>query len=226
MAFRLLAKKLISVLLILGLTACAAPSGQQGAFSWQPESAAEKQLRIKAEALQSTVGEGGAAGFTLGAVLGGLTGGMQGAFVGARLGRFVGAASGAYVRGLQQNFATREEQLDRLAQDLELNNRDLESALDTMRQVLAQHRVQLAQAQASGDKSAITRERERATGSVAIMNKTVEAASQRQALLGEARSLMAVTNQQANAPINTRYQTLANRITAMRSITNTLVSEI
>jgi small-conductance mechanosensitive channel len=130
------------------------------------------------------------------------------------------------VRGLQQNFATREEQLDRLAQDLELNNRDLESALDTMRQVLAQHRVQLAQAQASGDKSAITRERERATGSVAIMNKTVEAASQRQALLGEARSLMAVTNQQANAPINTRYQTLANRITAMRSITNTLVLEI
>ena len=173
MAFRLLAKKLISVLLILGLTACAAPSGYQAAFSWQPESAAEKQLRIKAEALQSPVGEGGAAGFTLGAVLGGLSGGMQGAFIGARLGRFVGAASGAYVRGLQQDYATREEQLDRLAQDLELNNRDIESALVTMRQVLAQHRVQLAQARANGDRAAITRERERAAGSVAIMNKTV-----------------------------------------------------
>ena len=101
MAFRLLAKKLIAALMITGMTtACIPNSAGQKAFMWEPETQAEKELRQKAEALQSTVGEGATAGFVLGALIGGLTGGMQGAFQGARLGRFVGAASGAYVRWL------------------------------------------------------------------------------------------------------------------------------
>ncbi len=226
MAVRLFAKRLIICLMIAPLGACLADPGGQKAFEWQPETQAEKELRQKAEALQATVGEGGSAGFALGAVIGGLTGGMQGAFLGARLGRFIGSASGAYVRGLQEDYATREEQLDRLALDLELNNQDLESAIATMRQVLSQQRTQLAQARTSGNSVAITRAKERAAGTVAVMNRAVEAATQRQAVLGEARSLMVVTDQTEAQPLNVRYEKLADRISAMRSIANTLVSEI
>lgn len=228
MAFRFLAKKLIVGVLAFGLAACTAEQqSTTRAFAWQPETQAEKQLREQAEALQSTVGEGGTAGFSLGAVLGGLTGGMQGAMVGARLGRFVGAASGAYVRGLQEDFATREEQLDRLAADLDLNNSDLEAAIATMRQVLTEKTAQLNSARASGNAGAVNSAREQATGTVAVMNRTIEAATQRQAVLGEARSLMVVTGEQPEAaPLDARYQALADRIGAMRSIANTLVSEV
>jgi hypothetical protein len=227
MAFRFLAKKLILGLAVLSLSACFANPTAQKAFAWQPESVAEKELRLKSEALQSSVGEGGTAGFTLGAVIGGLTGGTQGAFIGARLGRFVGATSGAYVRGLQEDYATREAQLDQLAKDLELNNSDLESAIATMRMVLIEQQAKLASARRTGDAAHIARAQESATGTVALMNKTVEAATQRQAVLGEARSLVVVTGQQPEAaPINARYAALADRISSMRSIANTLVSEI
>ncbi|GGA10470.1 hypothetical protein [Neptunicoccus cionae] len=236
MAFRFPATKLIAgaltPLLFLGLSACAVspndPMGGQRAFSWQPETAEEKALRHKAEALQATVGEGGMAGFAVGALIGGLTGGMQGAFAGARLGRFIGAASGVYVRGLQEDFANREAQLNQLAADLEANNRDLESAIATMRAVLGQQRARLAAARASGNGIAIRQAQEQASGNLAVMNKAIEAAVQRQNVFGEARSLLAVDSAQsgATAPAAERYSALSDRISAMRSIATTLVSEI
>lgn len=239
MAFRLSATKLIAAalapMIALSLPACAVNSGDpvaaQKAFSWQPETVEEKALRQKAEALQATVGEGGMAGFTVGALIGGLTGGMQGAFAGARLGRFIGAASGAYVRGLQEGFANREAQLNQLAADLEANNRDLESAIATMRAVLGQQRARLAAARASGNGLAVRQAQEQASGNLAIMNKAIEAAVQRQNVFGEARSLLAVDGQTAAtvaaaAPANDRYNALADRIAAMRSIATTLVTEI
>lgn len=239
MAFRLSATKLIVAALapavVLMLPACAVNSGDpvagQKAFSWQPETAEEKALRQKAEALQATVGEGGMAGFTVGALIGGLTGGMQGAFAGARLGRFIGAASGTYVRGLQEGFANREAQLNQLAADLDANNRDLESAIATMRAVLGQQRARLAAARASGNGLAVRQAQEQASGNLAVMNKAIEAAVQRQNVFGEARSLLAVDGQTAAtvaaaAPANDRYNALADRIAAMRSIATTLVTEI
>ncbi len=228
MAFRLFATKLITALMIVSLAGCLADPGGQKAFAWQPETTAEKQLRQKAEALQSTVGEGASAGFVLGALIGGLTGGMQGAFQGARLGRFIGSASGAYVRGLQSDYATREAQLNQLSADLAVNNADLASAISVMRTVLAEQRGQLAAARATGNKVAVTRAREQAAGNLAVMNQAVEAATHRQSVLGEARSLMIVTGPQTPqaTPLNARYELLANRISAMRSIAATLVSEI
>lgn len=227
MALRLFAKQLISAFAILLVAACVTGPGGQTAFSWEPETQAELDLRLKAEALQSTVGEGGTAGFALGVLLGGVTGGMQGAFIGGRLGRFVGSASGAYVRGLQEDYATREAQLDRLAQDLALNNGDLESAIATMRVVLAEQQAALAAARASGDQVALGRARDKAAGTVATMNLTVEAATNRQAVLGEARSLVVASESQPGvAPVNKEYEDLAKRIATMRSIATTLVSEI
>lgn len=230
MAVRFPAAKLIMILAALALVPACVPSqnGGQRAFSWEPETTEERALRLKAEALQATIGEGAAGGFVLGALIGGLTGGMQGAFSGARLGRVIGAASGAYVRQLQSEYAEREAQLDRLARDLELNNRDLESAIVTMRAVLEQQRANLAAARASGNAAAIVRAQEKAAGNLAQMNKAVEAATNRQNVFGESRSLLAVTSsaEAAATPVNERYGALADRISAMRSIANTLVKEI
>lgn len=230
MAVRLPAARLIAVLAALAISPACTPDQSAGvrAFAWEPETAQERALRMKAEALQSTIGEGAAGGFVLGALIGGLTGGMQGAFTGARLGRVIGAASGAYVRQLQSEYAEREAQLDRLAMDLELNNRDLESAIATMRAVLAEQRANLAAARASGNPTAIARAQERAAGNVAQMNKAVEAAVNRQNVFGESRTLLAVSgsSEVAAAPVNERYDALAGRISAMRSIATTLVKEI
>ena len=129
--------------------------------------------------------------------------------------------------GLQSDFADREAQLNQLATDLELNNADLASAISTMRRVLAQQRSQLATARATGNAANLDRVRTRALGNLAVMNQAVEAASQRQAVLGEARSLMLVTTPEPqSASLNARYDALASRISAMRSIAATLVSEI
>lgn len=230
MAGRFSASRLIAVLAALAVApACTngAAEGQR-AFAWEPETAEEKALRQKAEALQATIGEGATSGFTLGALIGGLTGGFQGAFTGARLGRVIGAASGAYVRQLQAEYADREAQLDQLALDLEANNRDLESAIATMRAVLGQQQAKLAAAKASGNPNTIRRAREQAAGNLAIMNKAVTAAVNRQDVLGEARTLLAVSDGAVPnaAPVNDRYNALADRISAMRSIANTLVKEI
>lgn len=230
MAVRFSAPRLIALLCALAVTpACSlAPATGQRAFSWEPETAEEKALRHQAEALQATVGEGASAGFVLGALVGGLTGGYQGAFTGARLGRVIGAASGAYVRQLQGEYAAREDQLDRLASDLEINNRDLESAIATMRAVLGQQRARLAAARASGNPAAVARAQEQAAGNLATMNRAVEAAVNRQNVLGEARTLLAVTDgtTPAAAPVNARYEALSARIAAMRTIADTLVEEI
>jgi hypothetical protein len=232
MALRFSATKLIATIIVVSIPACGAKndiaSGGAKAFSWQPETVEEKALRQKAEALASTVGEGGLAGFTIGALIGGLTGGMQGAFAGARLGRFIGAASGVYVRGLQEGYANREAQLNQLAADLELNNRDLESAIATMRAVLSQQQARLSAARASGNQPAVRHAQEQASGNLAVMNQAIEAAVQRQNVFGEARTLLVVDGSPAPnaAPANARYNALADRIAAMRSIANTLVSEI
>lgn len=232
MAFRLPAARLIALIaaLALPLGACSAfdPGTGERAFAWEPETAEERALRQQAEALQATVGEGAAAGFLLGAVIGGITGGYQGAFSGARLGRVIGAASGAYVRQLQAEYAEREAQLEQLAKDLELSNRDLEATIATMRAVLEQQRARLAAARASGNPAAVKRAQEAAAGNLAVMNRAVEAATHRASVFGEARTLLAVTGEaepQA-APVNERYRALADRISAMRSIADTLVKEI
>ncbi|MEM7440299.1 MAG: hypothetical protein AAF393_11920 [Pseudomonadota bacterium] len=230
MAGRFSAPRLIAVLAALAVAPSCAPNAGSGqaAFSWEPETSQEKALRHKAEALQATVGEGASAGFVLGAVIGGLTGGYQGAFTGAKLGRVIGAASGAYVRQLQSEYAAREAQLDQLAEDLEANNRDIESAIATMRAVLGQQRAKLAAAKATGNPNAVRRASEQAAGNLSVMNKAVEAAVNRQNVFGEARSLLAVpaSTEAADSPLDSRYAVLAVRISAMRSIADTLAEEI
>ena len=97
-----------------------------------------------------------------------------------------------------------------------------------MRSVLSQQRARLAAARATGNPAAVRRAQEAAAGNLATMNKAVEAAVGRQNVFGEARTLLAVTNAPSSAapPVDANYTALADRISTMRSIAETLVKEI
>ncbi|RMF36980.1 MAG: hypothetical protein D6754_10440 [Alphaproteobacteria bacterium] len=194
----------------------------QGEFlSWDPDTPAEKTMREKSEALQSTVGEGAVTGIALGAVLGGLIGGGAGAFRGAEIGRLLGAGAGTYVRGLQEQYATREEVLAAVARDIDATNLALESTIADMRRVLAERRAALAAARAAG-REEIARARSRRA--LAEMNGAIKSAEQREAFFGEARTLLVAD---ASAPpVDPYLAGLSARIAAMRTIADKLAKEL
>lgn len=228
MAFRFPAKGLTAALLSVSLAGC----GGSGFLTWEPETAAEKDLRLQSEKLQSTIGEGAATGIAIGAVIGGLLGGGEGAFRGAEIGRFLGAGAGTYVSGLQARYADREAVLDQVAADIAATNADLEATLADMRLVLEERRAALAAARAAAQRgtaeaAVLARQRARTERTVTEMNGAIEAANRREAFFGEARGLLAVEGDAvAEAKLSPELAGLAGRIAAMREIATALAQEI
>jgi uncharacterized protein YcfJ len=222
MAVRLPARRLTAALLAVSLAGCT----EGGFLTWEPDTDAERAMREKSEALQSTVGEGALAGLGIGALVGGLLGGAEGAFQGAQIGRLLGAGAGNYVADLQRQYATEEEVLEAVARDVEATNESLSSTIADMRVVLEERRAALASARANA--ADLERQRARTRRSLAEMEGAIEAAVQREAFFGQARTLLAV-DASVNAPAQTvdpALQTLASRIAAMRQIAETLAQEI
>ena len=143
----LLERRSFLVVPILLVAACA---------GWEPETEAERELRLSRERLQSTVGQGGLTGAAGGALLGALVGGAGGAFQGAEIGRLAGAAAGAYVRQLQAEYASQEAVMVQVAADLRATNAEMQRSIDAMRAVLAQTR-------AAGEEDVVRRNRNAAT---------------------------------------------------------------
>lgn len=195
----------------------------QGEFlTWDPDSDAERALRAKSEALQTTVGEASVAGFTLGAVIGGILGGTEGAFQGAQIGRFFGAGAGTYVSDLQAQYATREEVLDAIARDVEATNTALEATIADMRNVLEERRAALQAAQTEA--ASLERERARSRRALVEMEGAITAAENRAAFFGEARTLVA---RDGPAPgIEPRLTELSSRLSTMRQVAETLAAAI
>jgi hypothetical protein len=202
-------------------------------LTWEPDTPAEREMRLASERLQRTVAEGAVTGIAIGAALGGLLGGGEGAFQGAQIGRLIGAGAGAYVRQLQAQYAEREALLDRVAQDIEATNAELEATIAQMRVVLEERRAALAAARAAAGASeaqaaALRRQRARTERTVVEMNGAIEAAARREAFFGEARTLLAVEGSAdgGTGPVSPALEALSARIAAMREIATSLSQEI
>jgi hypothetical protein len=217
MAFGFPARKLILVLAV-ALGGC----GDQRFLTWEPDTPAEKELRLKSERLQQTVGEGAATGIAIGALIGGLLGGGEGAFRGAEIGRLIGAGAGSYVADLQRQYATQEEVLDAVARDIRLTNAELEATIADMKVVLEERRAALQAARA--ETVSLARQKARAERTLAEMKGAIAAAEQREAFFGEARSLLGAPD--ATDAGSTELATLKARIAAMRDIATALSQEI
>lgn len=184
-------------------------------LTWEPESAAEREMRESTERLQATVGEGSLFGAAAGAVLGGLAGGAEGAFQGAQLGRLGGAAAGGYVRQLQADFTSQEAVLDQVLQDIARTNAELEVAIASMRALVAER--QAAIAAASGDSAA--RAIARGERNAGELERAVAVASQQAEFFGSARGLLISEGSPgAAATLDPQLALLAARIAAMREI--------
>lgn len=208
----------------LVLSGCA-----EGAFlTWEPETPTEKEMRLKSERLQATVGEAAVTGLAIGALIGGLIGGGEGAFRGAQIGRFLGVGAGSYVRQLQARYASQEEVLDQVARDIEATNAEIEATIADMRVVLEERRAALAAARAAATteaaRVAYERQRARTERTVVEMNGAIAAAERREAFFGEARSLLAAEG--PAGPVDPALASLSARIAAMREIATALSQEI
>ena len=178
--------------------------------TYTPETAAEREIRESRERLQRTVGEGGLAGAGLGALVGGAAGGVQGAFAGAEVGRFGGAVAGGYVRQLQEEYATQEEVLNAVTEDLRRTNARLDDSIRAMRAALAERQA------ADGADAGLT-DRLRAE-----VDDTVTVARQQEAFFSRTRSLLISDGARPEASIDPELARLRDRVAGMQSIADTL----
>lgn len=233
MAQRLLARIAAVITTLALVSACAGG----GVLTWEPESEAEQELRVQAEKLQATKGEGALSGALVGALLGLATGNLGGVATGAKLGRLVGAGAGLYVKSLQSDFASQEERLDQVRDDILQSIDDVNAALDTMRVVAAEQVVQIralkeATTQKKATKAQLDRRRKRVEGNLERMRKAIEGAERREAVFSETRGIILEENATSNTrslteeKVDPHLAVLTSRISAMRNIAETLSNEL
>jgi len=221
----------------MSLSGCAVGVGNVGASdvnsAAQGASQSEVELRERAAAMQRTVVEaiaiGGLAGAALNFTVGGRRGGNLG-FAGAfTTGAVLGGAAGSYVAYLQDKYATREDQLERVRADLRANNAETEATLSVMRIVLANqttelNRLRAAVAGAGGQSADLTREVAEARANLAEMERALSGAVARRTELSQSRSLIAgdVPDPTSDAEI----AALSERISQMRAVAESLETQL
>lgn len=196
-------------------------------FTWEPETQAEREMRLSVARLQSTVGEGSLIGAGLGAVLGGLFGQTEGAFQGAQLGRLGGVTAGAYLRQLQQQYSETEGVLGAMLADTQATNAQLESTIANMRALLDERRTVLQTTQAAGDTDILERAQARGNRNLGEMELAVASAEAKQSLFGETRELIVIEAPTADtAALDSQIELIRNRINTMKQLSNTLAQEL
>ena len=215
-------KTLVAAILTLGLAGCA----EGPLLTWQPETDAERDMRLATERLQRAAGEGAAFGTLGGSLIGALTGGLQGALSGAEIGRFAGAGAGTYISSLQEQYATREEVLDQVLSDLKAANAEIEASIATMQRLLVERQGVLRTARAQADATKRNQEETRGERNLGEMRKAVEAAEGQVEFFGAARTALAQSNPAANSAINPQLALMQERIKAMKNIANTLAADL
>lgn len=239
MVNRFSAKTLTALMLAssLSLVACSETAGPPTSTSATPAaagtSAAESELRERSAAMQRTVVEaiavGGLAGTALGLTVGNNRGGNFGVGGYFTFGTVLGGAAGSYVALLQDQYATREDQLERMREDLRANNAETEATLSVMRVVLANqteelNRLRAAVAGAGGQSADLAREVREAQANLAQMESALQGAQNRRTELSQSRTLIAgdVRDPVADAEI----QALSERIAQMREVASSLANQL
>ncbi|WP_295458263.1 hypothetical protein [uncultured Thiodictyon sp.] len=117
---------------------------------------AERRMREQSNAFQKTVWEGVLVGAGTGSVAGGLYGIIRGeraenvlkdAAIGAAAGAAAGGIAGTYVAHKQQQYASKEDQLDAMIADVRKSNEETQSLIASVRQVIAEDKRRLAAVQ-------------------------------------------------------------------------------
>lgn len=217
---RVISAPILAVFLLT--TACA-----EGPFlTWEPETEAEREVRLGVERLDRTVTQATLLGTLGGGLLGALGGGAQGALQGAEIGRFGGAGAGSYVRGLQKKFADQEAVLDQVLLDINATNAALETSIGHMHDLLAERRSVAAGLRGSASAQRAAQEAARSTRNVGEMNKSIAAAEQRVAFFSSARDIVAQSSSLASPKLDPQIALMRERIKAMRDIASTLETEI
>lgn len=123
-------------------------SGSESAATDAQLSPAERRMREQSRAFQKTVWEG----VLIGAGAGTLWGILQGdkgsdVLKKALIGGAVGGLAGAYLGHKQNQYASKEDQLDSMIADVRQSNRETEQLIASAREVMAEDKRRLAEVQ-------------------------------------------------------------------------------
>ena len=210
--------------LCIALTACGTPSSKDNSSSNEPGiSRDEQNLRKQSEAFNRTLVEGVVAGAVLGGLTGFAIGGEEKVDDGILFGALAGLAAGTYVASLQKKYSTDEDRLEKLQADVDKANAEAAATLITMRKVRDQQLAELAAARQSNDAAALQAEQKQAAANEAEMRKTISGAEGQYSELSSTRALKLSEEQETG--IDPQLNELANRITAMRQIAETLAAD-
>lgn len=233
MAHRFPARPLILAMLIAGtaLAGCnPAPEPPPEARQFLPE----QQLRDLSAAMQKTVLQGALTGAAVGTGLGLRLGGnqnkSQSGGIGFTLGLGAGAVAGSYVAFLQGRFATDEARLRQVRKDLDKNNREIETTLVVMREVLALQQGELAAIRArvaagTADQAALQTELTDASANLAEMQKAIDGAQKRQGEFASTRNLR-LYQRDTDGAAQAELDALAQRVAAMREVAGQLAQQL
>lgn len=233
MAHRFPARPLILAMLIAGtaLAGCnPAPEPPPEARQFLPE----QQLRDLSAAMQKTVLQGALTGAAVGTGLGLRLGGnqnkSQSGGIGFTLGLGAGAVAGSYVAFLQGRFATDEARLRQVRKDLDKNNREIETTLVVMREVLALQQGELAAIRArvaagTADQAALQTELTDASANLSEMQKAIDGAQKRQGEFASTRNLR-LYQRDTDGAAQAELDALAQRVAAMREVAGQLAQQL
>lgn len=182
-------------------------------------SRAEKQLTKQARAMQRTIAEGVAIGAAIGTAVD--IGNNNKNNSGLTIGITAGALAGSYVARLQRKYARKERQLEKVRDDINRANAELEAAIGTMRAVLDLQATELAKLRArSGSNRKLRREVAQAQANLSNMRAAIKGAQGWEKEFKSTRSLKLVRGQLTG--VDREIAALGQRIENMRRIADTL----
>jgi uncharacterized membrane protein len=223
MDIRFASRLAISLMLALPLSGCGTPADKAPAAS-KAESTltAEQELARQAKAFQRTIAEGIATGAIIGIGIGSKRKNVSGGLV---FGAAAGAVAGTYVAKLQKRYLSRELRLERMRDDINAANTELEASIATMQAVLDLQSGQLAAIRSqAGNDEALAREISEAEVNLANMRTAIKGADRWQQEFQSTRSLKLVDNQLTG--IDAEIALLSQRIESMRKIAQTLAQQV
>lgn len=192
----------------------------KGSSALRPgKSRAERELAKRAQAMQRTIAEGLLTGAAIGTAVDIARGRRNNK--GLSIGITLGAAAGSYVALLQQKYARKEQQLERVRDDIRRANAELEAAIATMRAVLdLQTRELAALKRRAGSNARLAGELREAEANLANMRAAVNGAEGWKREFESTRSLKLVRGQLTG--VDKELAELSARIQRMRRIADTL----
>ena len=186
------------------------------------EANAEAELERQSKAMQRTIAEGVATGAAIGTLIGAATDNESEGF---SIGVTVGAAAGTYVAALQKRYYTKEKKLEKVRDDINAANAELEASIATMLVVLDLQRKQLEDLKKSdAGRRALKKEIKEAEANLANMETAIKGASNWEKEFASTRSLKLVKGQVTG--VDKELADLSQRIASMRSIANTMAGAI